>query len=100
MFAILLSSCLGGGGTQIVKDEVDSFTGHKIKRTTFEKASNHYAFAPKMFNFIRFSKINENYVLDLKTTLVSGSVFAINKDDFLMIKLNSGEIIKLQAYTV
>jgi len=94
---ILLSSCVGGGGTQVVEDQVDSFTGIKVKRTTFEKASNHYSMSPSMYNFIRFNKLDDLYNLDLKTTLLGGRVFAINKDDYLMIKLASGEIIKLKA---
>lgn len=94
---IILTSCVGGGGTAIVQDEVDAFTGHRIKKTTFERASNHYAMSPSMFNFIGFKKIDNSYVLDLKTTLVSGAVFAIDKDDQLMMKLRSGEILKLNA---
>jgi len=94
---IVLSSCVGGEGAGMVKNEIDEFTGNRIKATTFVRASDHYAFSPSLFNFIRFRKINNSYILDLKTTLVSGAVFSIDRESDLMLKLKSGEIIKLKA---
>jgi len=96
ILTISLTSCVGGGGTKIATNEIDSFTGENIKRTTFETTSNHYG-TPKMYSFIRFSRVNQRYTLDLKTSLTYGSVFAIEKNGKLMIKLSSGGVMTLKA---
>jgi len=96
--AIMLSACVaGGGGTALIKNEVDSFTGTSVKRTSFEEASDRYSLSASMYNFIRFSKIDNVYYLDFKTILAGGNVFAIDANDELMLKLSSGEILKLKA---
>ena len=93
-----MTGCVtGGGGTKLDRNEVDEFTGKRVKISTYEKASDFYESSGNLFNFIRFRKIDNVYMLDLKATLFSGAVFAVERSSKMMIKLSSGDIIELKA---
>lgn len=83
---------------KIEQNEVDEFTGDIKKSTSFELLYMGFDFT----TYHRFSKINDSYYLNLKIMLASGSVFAIGKDEELMLKLANNEIVKLKnsSYTI
>jgi hypothetical protein len=75
----------------IVENKKDEFTGNSIIRTSWETIQSNFHFT----GYFRISRINDHIYFDLKMILGSGGVFAINKDDQLMFKLENDSIITL-----
>lgn len=95
LITLLLIGCASGPSNTLEENKVDEFTGHKIKRTHYQviSISNSYS---QPYMFCRFSKIDDDYFLDLKLELPSGHAPIIEKNALLMIKLKSGSIVELK----
>jgi len=75
----------------LVKNEVDEFTGVSIKQSSFERLNWDYDFTV----YARLTKTGNQYWLDIKM-IQAGKVFAIDKGDELMLKLDDGNVVKLK----
>jgi hypothetical protein len=73
------------------QDEIDEFTGDVKKRTAFEALYMGWDFTA----YYCLLKVNDNYYLRFKIMLASGGVFAIGKDEKLMLKLQNNDMITL-----
>lgn len=90
-FFMLFSLCtFKTFGQTLKEDKVDEFTNQKIKRTSWETLNQTMAFAA----YFRISRINDQDYFDLKL-MIGVSVFSIEKDQEIMLKLSNGEIVKL-----
>ncbi|PHS64864.1 MAG: hypothetical protein COB12_07240 [Flavobacterium sp.] len=74
---------------KITKNEIDEFTGDKIKETNWTTLNNKGSF----YTYARFRKINDNYYLDFKALI--GRVISIDEGENIFLKLENGEILKL-----
>ncbi len=95
-FLLLLSKPIAA--QTLADNKIDEFTNDTIARTSWE----HLNYSMKFTAFFRITRINDNVQFDLKLMLGSGAVFAIDKDQEIMFKLDCGEFVKLQnsAYTI
>lgn len=84
---IIVAFC--ANAQKLVEEQVDEFTGHEVKRTSWERLTLNKTGD----NHFRFSSINKTIYFDVK--LMFGKVFAIDEDAELMFKLDNGEILKL-----
>ena len=73
------------------EDKEDEFTGTSMKRTSWEILTQNMKFS----SFIRVSKLDSLLFLEMKMMKGNVSVFAIGKDDELMLKLENGEVVRL-----
>ena len=78
-------------GQKLEVNKVDDFTNNTVKRTSWERITMNMGFT----SYFRFSQINANNYFDLKLMLASGSVFAIDKNQKIMFKLDNGELVTL-----
>ena len=83
-------------GQMIKEDQVDEFTKNKVVRTSWEPLTK----KGKIYSHARVSKINTTTYLDFKIMLSAGltmdhSVFAIEKGETVMLKLNNDTIVTL-----
>jgi hypothetical protein len=79
------------------KNEVDEFTGHTVKQTSWETFNNSMSFT----GYFRISKINESYFFDLKM-MIGSKIFSIDQGQEFMFKLSNDEVIILKnlEYTI
>lgn len=96
---IITILCSLQGMTQtLVENKTDDFTKATVKRTSWEKLVYQLS---KFTCFIRFSKIDTLYYLDVKI-MEAGNVFSIDKDSKIMLKLSNDTIYTLNnlAYVI
>ncbi len=74
---------------KLVENKIDEFTKHTVKRTSWEDL----LYSMKGNAYFRISKINDSYFFDLK--YADGTVFSIDKNAELMLKLDNDSIFKL-----
>jgi hypothetical protein len=80
----------------LVDDKTDEFTKKRIKRTSWEILYRHSGLKNPTNIFYNISNVDSVYALNLKIML--GSVFSIDENDELMIKLANDSIITLHNY--
>lgn len=98
LFLIILFYCSLFFGQELETDEVDEFTGSKIKTTTWK---TYYAGFSQSWIYTRMRRVNDSYFIQLKL-IEKDLYFSINTDDPLMIKLKNEDVIKLftQEYEI
>lgn len=89
---IYLSFTINNHAQQIVKNEVDEFTGESIKETSWATISA--SLFKGFFAYYRFTKINETYYFNFKL-IDKGQVFSIDKGQEFLFKLENNDILKL-----
>jgi len=88
LFTLFTAFC---NAQKISEDYIDEFTKNHVKRTDWEALT----FEIKAVTSYRFSKIDNQYFLQLKIML--GDVyFSINENDELMLKFTNEEIVTLK----
>lgn len=92
LFILLLAIPSIGYSQQLVENNIDDFTHSSIKRSEWIKLET-AAFENSMTTFVRTTKINDFAYLDFK--IMTGTVFSIQENDKLMIKLSNDSIITL-----
>lgn len=79
-------------GQKLEENKKDDFTGNMIKRTSWENL-----FTTMTANaFFRISLDGDNESFDFKYQ--DGSVFSIDKDQELLLKLDNGDVVTLKNY--
>lgn len=76
---------------KLTTNEVDEFTHHAVKRTSWETLST----SMKIGYYIRISKIDDILYLDLKV-LPMGKAFALQEGDDFMFKFDNDSIVTLK----
>lgn len=84
----LLSVVFTLSAQKLVKDEVDEFTGNKVRKTSYEKLVY-----PSKQMYVHMLFVDGQYVLGMKSML--GGVYSIGSDDLLYLKLGNNEVVKL-----
>lgn len=80
-------------GQILEKDEIDEFTGHKIKKTSYEVLVQNF----KLNAFVSANNINDSiYYLQLKLMTPTASVHAIDKDGIFFLKLSDNTVVELR----
>lgn len=93
LIIILVVSTAYCNAQSLEKNEVDEFTGNRVKKTSYEVLVQNF----KLNAFVSVMSINDSSVfLDLKLMLGSGSVHAIDKDAILYLKMADDSIIELR----
>ncbi len=91
LFIILILIALNGFSQTLIENSIDEFTKASIKRTSWETVMG----GMSQTYYLRISKIDSSYFLELKI-MMNNTVFAINKDANLMLKLNNDSLITLK----
>jgi len=91
---ILLSMAMvfSGGcfGQTLEKNEVDEFTGRKVKHTSLEVLTKNMRFSL----FYRIMSEDDKKILNIKM-MIGNKVFSISEGDELMFKMKDGQVIIL-----
>lgn len=85
MIISILFSC---NAQEIVKNEVDEFTGNRVIETSWEKLA--WGLGVPSGIYTRIRSINGNMLLDMKYMI--GSACVIGKDNKLMIMDENGKV--------
>lgn len=88
---ILLLKSTFSFGQEIKKNEIDEFTGDKLKISSWEKL----AYTGKMNSYVRMKKVNSTFILNFKF-ITTNKAYSINEGEVLLLKLSDSQIIKLK----
>jgi hypothetical protein len=80
---------------KIEENTVDEFTGNIVKRTSWETLIKTHSFTVNTIMLYSISKIKDMVYLNVKMILTPDRVFSVAKDQELMMKLETGEVVKL-----
>lgn len=90
LLALTISYCQA---QTLEKNEVDEFTGKKIKQTSYEILCQNFT----LNMFISAKSINDSInFLRLKLIVGSGAAHSINEGDIFYLKLKDGKIVELK----
>ncbi len=90
MFLFVLTLSFTSVGQSLLKDEVDDFTKKEIKETEWEVFTRYF------HSYIRFRKVDSEFLMDFKMWRANGSVFSVNEGETLYFKFTDGEVMKIQ----
>ena len=85
----LIGTSLSAYGQTLEVDEIDEFTKHRVKKTSYETL-----YLWKFTAYCRVAKVEKEERIDLK--LMIKGVFSIDKDAEFMFKLDNDEIVTLK----
>lgn len=88
-FSTILCFC-----QKLERNEVDEFTGHKVKETSWEVFASHTPLdLSKTFGGqFRICRVNDSYFFDLRLSL--SPVFSVDKGQVLMFKLDNNDVVQ------
>lgn len=89
LFALLFSISILNA-QEIVKNEVDEFTGKTVKVSNWEVLNK----SSKLYSYVRIQQVDELYYFDFKF-MASNDVYTVTEGENLMLKLNDESILKL-----
>lgn len=76
---------------EIIKNEIDEFTGDKLKVSSWEKL----AFTGTMNSYVRIKKVNSNFILSFRF-ITTNKTYSIDVGEVLLLKLKDNQILKLK----
>ncbi|WP_139150357.1 hypothetical protein [Flagellimonas zhangzhouensis] len=91
-FALILFSSMSEFvlGQEIVKNEVDEFTGSRVIESSWESLTKNSS----LYSYVRFRKIDDEVFLNFKF-MIGNKVFSVDKGEVLYLKFVDDEIVKL-----
>lgn len=91
LFILILIS-YSNFGQQIVKNEVDEFTGKTLKATSWETLNK----KSSLYSYVRFQKVDNTLYFYFKMMIGNGKkVYSVDQGEVLLLKFSDDEIIKV-----
>lgn len=77
-------------GQELIKNEVDEFTGKTVKETSWETLNK----KSKLYSYVRFRKVDSTIYFVFKM-MIGNKVYSVDKGEVLYLKFADEEVVKI-----